>query len=450
MDASAPFGSLLPPPHLALTRRKPPTVLQQPSKNYPEVSSPPWACASPPRARAPARAPAQPWRLPTARARRAQVSGPSKTLIARAAAPLKVQLVRRTRTLHAVSEESLRSERLSGELIGKSGRFVGHLRGGIPHGKGQLWVPVGPGKPQRLAYEGDWEMGMQTGFGTLYFPCAEEYSGEVKGGQMHGRGRYTHRNGDSFQGTWVDGRRCGEGRLKFANGDVFVGTFEGAARRGYGVYYYVAKGSRLEGEWLGDRALCGTMRAMTAEEAASLLSTEWRPTAATPPALWLAQPARALFGATAGLRPAEGGGQRELSQDQMERLRHAFTALARGDGPGVGLELVELPRVLQLSGVLDTLAEEDRESLAAALQAAAQGGRLDVDAFLGAVFTFRCDAPRPAAAPLLAMGQAPAAKADGMPIMRQLGGSVHARSPVRMAQLAATMKKVSMAGTGAI
>ena len=47
---------------------------------------------------------------------------------------------------------------------------MGHLRGGVPHGTGQLWVSVGPRRPERLAYEGDWNMGKQTGFGTLYFP----------------------------------------------------------------------------------------------------------------------------------------------------------------------------------------------------------------------------------------------------------------------------------------
>ena len=48
----------------------------------------------------------------------------------------------------------------------------------------------------------------------------------------------------------VKGRRQGEGRLKFANGDVFVGTFSGTERQGYGVYYYISKGCKLEGEWV--------------------------------------------------------------------------------------------------------------------------------------------------------------------------------------------------------
>ena len=139
--------------------------------------------------------------------------------MARAAASQKVKLVRRTRTLHGASEEAQRAERLSGELIvrasarqardprarsrvrcpvmnlqasadleplwapillcgllqqtregcatawsgrqGKAGRFVGHLRGGVPHGTGQLWVPTGPKRPERLAYEGDWNMARQ-------------------------------------------------------------------------------------------------------------------------------------------------------------------------------------------------------------------------------------------------------------------------------------------------
>ena len=34
------------------------------------------------------------------------------------------------------------------------------------------------------------------------------------------------------------------------NGDVFVGTFVGTERQGFGVYYYVNKGSKLEGEWV--------------------------------------------------------------------------------------------------------------------------------------------------------------------------------------------------------
>ena len=38
-EEPAPFGGLLPPPHLALTRRKPPVILEMPSKNYPEAGT---------------------------------------------------------------------------------------------------------------------------------------------------------------------------------------------------------------------------------------------------------------------------------------------------------------------------------------------------------------------------------------------------------------------------
>ena len=41
----------------------------------------------------------------------------------------------------------------------------------------------------------------------------------------------------------------------------------------------------------------------------------------------------------------------------MEQMRFAFTTLARGEGPGVGLDARELPKVLQNSGVADALAE---------------------------------------------------------------------------------------------
>ena len=79
----APFGGLLPPPHLALTRRKPPVKLDMPSKSYPEVS------------------------------------GPPRAIMARAAAAQPVNLVRRTRTLQGANAEAQRAERLSGEIIGK-------------------------------------------------------------------------------------------------------------------------------------------------------------------------------------------------------------------------------------------------------------------------------------------------------------------------------------------
>ena len=74
-----------------------------------------------------------------------------------------------------------------------------------------------------------------------------------------------------------------------------------------------------------------------------------------------------------------------IALPQMERLRFAFTTLARGEAPGVGLDAAELPRVLRNSGVADSLSEGDLSSLSAALEAAVVSGRIDVDAFYGAL-----------------------------------------------------------------
>lgn len=223
-------------------------------------------------------------------------------------------------------------------------------------------LPVAPTDPYPPAYPHTptpihHPQGLQTGFGTLHFANGEEYNGEVDKGQMHGRGRYLYRNGDVFQGTWVRGRRSGEGRLQYAGGDIFVGTFDGAERRGFGVYYYVSKGCKLEGDWVGDKALCGTVQNLSPEETALLNAAAEDWARSDIPQLRLAQPNRALFDALATLRPADARTGRELSAHEMQQLRHAFARMARGEEPGKGIRAEDLRRVLRESGVAASLAE---------------------------------------------------------------------------------------------
>lgn len=331
---------------------------------------------------------------------------------------------------------------------------MGNLRGGVPHGKGQLWLPTGPGHPERLAYEGDWNMGLQTGFGTLHLANGEEYNGEVDRGQMHGRGRFRYRSGDVFQGTWVRGRRSGEGRMQYAGGDIFVGTFDGAERRGYGVYYYVGKGCKLEGDWVGDKALCGAVQNLSPEETDLLnaAAEEWARSAI--PLLRLAQPNRALFDALAAARPPAARTGRELSAQEMLQLRHAFAQLSRGEEPGKGIRAEDLRRVLRASGIAASLAEADLGALTALLEGTAEGARIELDAFLGVVVAFRAEAPAVGLHSTAAEEEARAARAalGGSAAMRGtaatagMGGTVRAISPVRIDVVRRTMR-ASMATT---
>lgn len=261
----------------------------------------------------------------------------------------------------------------------------------------------------------------------MHFPNGEEYNGEVERGEMHGRGRYAYRNGDVFQGTWECGRRRGEGRLQYASGDIFVGTFEGAERRGFGVYYYVGKGCKLEGDWAGDKAVCGAVQNLSREEAELLRAPgeDWA-RAAIPP-LRLAQPNRAVLETLLGARPQAARLGRELAAPELTRLRLGFARAARGEEPGKGVRRVDIRAVLRDCGVASSLAEgcawrlrcccslfsralrrltpplpsllprppRDLDALTAQLEgaAAAAGGRLELDAFLGVAAAFRAERP---------------------------------------------------------
>lgn len=200
-DEDAPFGGLLPPANLTLIRKKPAGGASKPSKNYPEaraaatrgVCVPPGVCVChPPRQTSPVSEPAPaPPSLPHARRRsparpsRSSAPPPPRPRASPPAAAAPPATSTRLPAAHSASRANSSCadpkppfqpphtspspqspppcqlvSRLTPPLPqqGKNGRYVGNLRGGVPHGKGQLWLPTGPGRPERLAYEGDWHM----------------------------------------------------------------------------------------------------------------------------------------------------------------------------------------------------------------------------------------------------------------------------------------------------
>jgi hypothetical protein len=83
-------------------------------------------------------------------------------------------------------------------------------------------------------------------------------------------------NGDKFEGEWQADVRHGYGTIIFGsfgtcclrrsdshvftvNGDRFEGRFVNDVREGRGTFFFVAKGQRLDGEWVDDRPRCGQL-----------------------------------------------------------------------------------------------------------------------------------------------------------------------------------------------
>ena len=63
-----------------------------------------------------------------------------------------------------------------------------------------------------MRYEGEWENGLQTGYGKQYKDDSTfEYKGEWINGYKHGQGKQVFEDGAEYDGTWVEDAIDGEG-----------------------------------------------------------------------------------------------------------------------------------------------------------------------------------------------------------------------------------------------
>lgn len=214
---------------------------------------------------------------------------------------------------------------------------------GRPHGHGRYYIPTGIGR-QRLQYEGDWVQGRKEGLGTNTYRNGEVYRGEFLANERHGHGRMEYLNGNVYEGDWMEGRRRGYGTLMYANGDVFRGFWINDKREGLGCHYWVRMGNKYEGEWVADNPVCGEVLPIHRKERKELTQFENISQVAEShlPPLALNQPHKVMYHEVVGVRrarTADTGTRRRaqrmqgtLDESHLERLKHAFVALAGGDG----------------------------------------------------------------------------------------------------------------------
>ena len=72
----------------------------------------------------------------------------------------------------------------------------------------------------KITYEGDFNHGVQNGFGIYKHNNKVIYIGNWKNGKKHGSGKYTFNNGSKYSGNWKDDKMHGYGILKFNKGGV--------------------------------------------------------------------------------------------------------------------------------------------------------------------------------------------------------------------------------------
>ncbi|GLC46295.1 hypothetical protein PLESTB_000996000 [Pleodorina starrii] len=306
-----------------------------------------------------------------------------------------------------------------GTLLGVSGgRYEGEVLAGRPHGRGQYFVQKegSSSKEWILQYDGDWIQGRREGYGTRYYPTGEVYSGDWVANIRHGTGRYEYANGDMYVGQWADDKRNGAGTLYMASGDIFIGNFMADRREGMGTLYMMARQKKYLAEYVRDSPRCGTVLEIDDSDLAPLrghlasmaaarkldAAAAGEAIARLPP-LQLLQPSKVLAEQVVAVRrERQQGGSKalkavqaasgNLSERDIEMLRHSYTLMAAGDGPEVGLLPHQLRELVVMAG-LDPAAPATRSLVEELMKRRAPTtGRISFDSFMLVVTHFQDEA----------------------------------------------------------
>eukprot|EP00002_Diphylleia_rotans_P006099 TRINITY_DN1540_c0_g4_i2.p1 TRINITY_DN1540_c0_g4~~TRINITY_DN1540_c0_g4_i2.p1 ORF type:complete len:139 (+),score=24.30 TRINITY_DN1540_c0_g4_i2:941-1357(+) len=100
------------------------------------------------------------------------------------------------------------------------------------------------------------------GLGTYFFPNGDIYEGEFKTGLRHGWGVHVNKAGDKYEGEWAADKKSGFGTLTMANQNRYEGKWFDNKKHGPGVFYYMSRGQRYDGEWVNDTPKCGSLSEM--------------------------------------------------------------------------------------------------------------------------------------------------------------------------------------------
>ena len=104
------------------------------------------------------------------------------------------------------------------------------------------------GNETLYAYDGDWEHGQMSGWGTYLYEDKTTYKGQYKKNRAWGEGRSDYANGNWYEGDWIAGKYDGKGFLHCYGGSEYKGDFVLGRRHGYGVLN-LPSGLIYEGEW---------------------------------------------------------------------------------------------------------------------------------------------------------------------------------------------------------
>ncbi|XP_047982282.1 protein ACCUMULATION AND REPLICATION OF CHLOROPLASTS 3, chloroplastic [Salvia hispanica] len=128
------------------------------------------------------------------------------------------------------------------EMRYRGGKYKGRSQGGLPEGKGCLFLGDGS------IYDGMWRYGKRSGLGTFYFNNGDVYQGSWRDDVMHGKGWIYFHTGDRWFANFWKGKADGEGRFYSKLGDVFFGHFKEGWRHGHFLRINV-DGTRAEELW---------------------------------------------------------------------------------------------------------------------------------------------------------------------------------------------------------
>eukprot|EP00033_Pygsuia_biforma_P001859 GCRY01002079.1.p1 GENE.GCRY01002079.1~~GCRY01002079.1.p1 ORF type:complete len:288 (+),score=62.01 GCRY01002079.1:123-986(+) len=197
------------------------------------------------------------------------------------------------------------------------------------HGVGSFWVCVAPRTKTRPAklriqYEGEWCEGRIEGKGEMYYENGDHYEGEFVNGKRQGYGRQTyyqtsifeideegveHVKPHFYEGDFNDDKLWGFGIEILPNMDRYEGLWVDNLKEGAGVYFYLSKAQRYDGEWREGIPKCGVMSEFVPEEAddptGENIPTPRHRTARPLPRLTLKDPSEVLLQAMQSIPPSK-------------------------------------------------------------------------------------------------------------------------------------------------
>lgn len=121
--------------------------------------------------------------------------------------------------------------------------YQGSFNDDLKHGKGKIIF-----HEDDSYYEGDFNKGQITGYGTFHYKDKSCYDGEFLNGKMHGHGIFKWPDKSEFEGNYNQNLKEGFGEYRWKSGKKYQGNHKDGKRHGKGVYIY-PNGERKEVEF---------------------------------------------------------------------------------------------------------------------------------------------------------------------------------------------------------